>query len=66
MEVDEVLKMCEEFLPDDIEGMSPKDRANFWAALKEFELPKYQRTPYRNTNDDNEREFTINLKAHED
>lgn len=44
MNISEAIKLLESYVEGDIKKLTPKDRLNFWASLKEFETPKIQRT----------------------
>ena len=70
MTIEEAIILMEEaYIEEDIKGLSPKDRLNFWASLKEFERPKIQRSVFEPIN---ENDFQIEItygsnktKAHE-
>lgn len=44
MSIEEVLKHLETTLIEDINGLSKKDRCQFWAGVKEYQQAKMQRT----------------------
>ena len=41
-----------DYIIEDIDALSPKDRLNWYLLLKEFEVPKLARTGYLSTADD--------------
>lgn len=53
MDIEEAIKLLEsKHLESDIAKLTPKDRLNFWASLKEFERPKIQRSVFEPTKDE--------------
>ena len=60
MTIEEVLENLETTLLNDIEAMTPKDRAAFWANIKEFVQAKRQRATYRQS-DDVDTEFKVTI-----
>ena len=53
MSIDEALELLEsEHMAKDIKDLTPKDRLNFWASLKEFQTPKLQRSLFEPIKDD--------------
>jgi len=47
MTIKEQIALLEELAENDIRKLSPKDRLNYYNSLKEFEVPKLQRSPYQ-------------------
>lgn len=47
MTIKEQIALLEELAETDIRKLSPKDRLNYYNSLKEFEVPKLQRSPYQ-------------------
>ena len=53
MDIDEALLLLErEHVKADIEALTPRDRLNFWASLKEFDRPKLQRSVFEQAKND--------------
>lgn len=72
MDIEEAIKLLEsKHLESDIAKLSPKDRLNFWASLKEFIRPKIQRSVFEPIEEGEfkiliERYESNKAKAHED
>ena len=65
MTVQEALDLLEStYVAEDIRKLQPKDRLNFWINLKEFVVPKIQRSTFE-PNTDDEIEIVI-TKDYED
>jgi len=47
MTIKEQIALLESLAEQDIRKLSPKDRLNYYNSLKEFEVPKLQRSPYQ-------------------
>jgi hypothetical protein len=47
MTIKEQIKLLEGLAEEDIKSLNPKDRLNYYNSLKEFELPKMQRSPFQ-------------------
>ena len=41
-----------DYVMEDIDALSPKDRLNFWMLLKEFQVPKLARAGFMSGDDD--------------
>ena len=53
MNIKEALDLLEgTYVQEDIRKLQPKDRLNFWINLKEFEVPKIQRSTFEPNTDD--------------
>ena len=62
----EYIRMLEsEYVDEDIESLTPRDRLNFYLAIKEFEIPKLQRAGYISTAEDVE-SIQVNYKKPKD
>ena len=47
MTIKEQIELLEGLAEEDIKSLNPKDRLNYYNSLKEFELPKMQRSPFQ-------------------
>ncbi len=65
MTIKEQLALLEEMAEADIRKLAPKDRLNYYNSLKEFDLPKMQRTPFQ-TEADLPDEITIKVVTNDD
>lgn len=47
MNIKDQLELLESMAEADIKKLSPKDRLSYYNSLKEFEIPKLQRSPFQ-------------------
>ena len=46
------IKLFENYIEEDIENLSPKDRITLYMMMKEFEIPKLQRAGFQHGDDE--------------